>query len=235
MQKQHIIQLAFPGQQRRSAEFYRGFVATHGEKTLPNSLFWRDESGKSICETPQIRWVPSHQGVSIVASSLYEPEINESVSNLMASLLNTELNEFKVGKTVRGINAVEIDDVFDYHADRVLFDASQKKVAQFLDAPEKEKREILEDYLKSELTREAETWGVDESVFIENANHIRISQMKSLAPVKIKSKTTGETKRMIARYSFKFTMPIRLYGTWQIGRQRSKGYGIVRPDTGRRL
>lgn len=235
MQRQHLIQLAFPGQQRRSAEFYRGFVALQGEKTLPNSLFWRDESGNSICETPQIRWVPSHQGVSIVASSLYEPEINEIVSNLMASLLNTELNEFKVRKAARDVDAVELDDIFDYHADRVLYDASANKVAAFLDAPEKQKREILEDYLKSELIRESEAWGVDESVFIENANHIRISQMKSLAPVKIKDKTTGDVKRMIARYSFKFTMPVRLYGTWQIGRQRSKGYGIVRPDTGRGL
>ena len=235
MQKQHVIQLAFAGQGRHSAEYYRGFIALHGEKVLPNSLFWRDAEGKSICETPEIRWVRSHDGVSIIASNIYEQELNHCASQLMGCLLNTELNEFKVGRTTRDVDAVELDDIFDYHADRVLYDASANKVAAFLDAPEKQKREILEDYLKSELIREAEAWGVDESVFIENANHIRISQMKSLAPVKIKDKTTGDVKRMIARYSFKFTMPVRLYGTWQIGRQRSKGYGIVRPDTGRGL
>lgn len=235
MFNQHVIQLSFSGNEHRSAEFYRGIVAKHGEKSLPNVLFWRHDNGHSICETPEIRWVRSYKGVSIVASEQYQQDAEESVSKLMALLLNTELNEFKVAKITREVNAIEVDDIIDYHADRVLYDANPGKVQAFLKASQKDQRQLLEDYLKAELIREAETWGVDESVFIENQNHIRITQVKLLAPVKVKDKTSGDVKRMISRYSFKFSMPIQLYGTWQVGRQRSKGYGMVRPDTGRAL
>jgi len=232
MIEQHVIQFGFSKHHKRSAEFYRGFIAKAGEKKLPNALFWRNGEGKSICETPEIRWVPSYQGFSIVASEGYEETLNEASSQLMAEFLNSELCKFEVSKLKRTADINEVDDLVTYKADRVLYDASPKKVSEFLGASKIKQREIMEAYLKAELAREAECWGLDESVFIENSNHIRISEMKLLAPAKVLDKKTNDVKRMMSRYAIRFTMPVRLLGTWQVGRQRSKGYGMVSLDRG---
>lgn len=232
MLKQCVIQFAFPGKEKRSAEFYRGFLARSGQKKLPNILFWREENGQSICETPMIRWVASHKGFSIVASEEYEDLLNETSSQLMAELLQSELNEFKVSRYTRVVNIEEVDDLLTYKADRVLYDASPKKVKEFMEADEAGRKELLEEYLKKELIREAECWDADDSFFNECEKHIRVSQVKMLAPAKVKDKATREVKRMISRYAIRFTMPIRLTGTWQVGRQRSKGYGVIHLNKG---
>lgn len=230
--QQHIIKLCFEREQKRSAEFYRGAIARLTGKTLPQSLFWRNEKGHTITETPEIRWVKSHQGVSIVASELYKDELFENASALMAAFLDTDMHDFKVQKLERDVSAEEVDDILYYRADRLLFDKSKGKVTEFREANKSEQTLLLQEYLRAELVREAEAWDVDESVFLDNANHIRVAQVQQLAPAQLRAKGTQEAKRMVARYSIIFSMPVKLRGVWQVGRQRSKGYGIVAPYKG---
>src|SRR5690554_563285 len=230
MLEQHVIKFGFESREKRSAEYYRGFAANSGNRSLPNILFWRNSDNKSICETPEVRWVPSYKGFSIVASEEFGEDLNSSVSQLMGAFLGTELNAFEVARRSQRVDAVEVDDIISYRASRVIYDASKRAVSAFREKSVKEQKEILTEYLKAELIREAECWGVDESVFIDNANHIIVQKVLSLAPVKVKDKSSSETKRVLARYDIKFSMPIQLKGVWQVGRQRSKGYGVIRPE-----
>jgi hypothetical protein len=229
MQEQIVLQVTFPKGEKQHLEKYRGLIANIGAKTLPNVLFWRDDNEKTLQSRPEVRWVHAPGGFSILASDSYGDEVNSATAELLAAFMNAGLGEFKVSKITRHVDAQERDEIFAYKAINVLFDATERGVKKHLGADKKEKQLIIQDYIRKQLLMEAEAFGVDESLFEQCKSHILVQSVKEIAPKKIICPKSKEVKRVIARMDVVFTMPVKLLGTWQVGRQVSKGYGRVLP------
>jgi hypothetical protein len=212
--------------------YYRELCIKLADATLPPLLFWRNENSQEITERPQVRWIGKRGGFNIVGSFELENDLKAAAIEIM-SVFQRSGKRCMVEFGEYASDALEnLDGLNEYQINSMVYDVGVAKTKAFVEADTATQKSILQAFVESQLFDECQCWGIDADPLTLAKGHIRISNIRALSTIKISGKD-GNVVRVMPRFALTLTMPVKLKGSWQVGRLLNKGHGVIKP-AGRR-